>query len=306
MDSLNPVRGYVTLLLVLSGIWGASYLFIKVGVRDLEPAALVELRLLFAAPILLGFLLLRSGARGAIRDLRDAAVPGLVLGVVNGALPFMLITWGEKHIDSGVAAIANASVPLFNFLVVMRFLPEERFGGGRLAGLLVGIVGIAVLAGAHPSGGWWAVAGTLAVVLASASYAVGQVFGQKQTARRAGPLLAAASVVAGAVVTLPFALLQLPSHAPGWKPLASVAALGIAGTGIAQLLLFRLLRLYGSARTSLVTYLMPPIAVLYGVTLLGEPLTAQELGGMALILLGVALGSGVLRLARRATVGEIP
>lgn len=306
MDSLNPMRGYLTLLLLLSGVWGASYLFIKVGVRDFEPTAFVELRLLFAVPVLLGFLLVRSGVRGSLRDLRDAAVPGLVLGAVNAAVPFVLIAWGEKHVDSGVAAIANASVPLFNFLLVMRFAPEERVGRRRLAGLLIGIVGIGVLAGVHPSGGWWAVAGTLAVVLASFAYAVGGIYGQKQTARRTGPVLAAATVVAAALITLPFALLQLPSHAPGWKPVASAAALGIAGTGIAQLLLFRLLRLYGSSRTSLVTYLLPPIALFYGVTLLGERLTAQALGGMVLILVGVALGSGIVRLTRGAPVGETP
>src|SRR6266705_3563805 len=115
MDSLNPMRGYVTLLLLLSAVWGASYLFIKVGVRDFEPAAFVELGLLFAAPVLLGFLFMRSGVRGALRDLRDAAVPGLVLGTVNAAVPFALIAWGEKHVDSGVAGIRErirASVQL--------------------------------------------------------------------------------------------------------------------------------------------------------------------------------------------------
>jgi drug/metabolite transporter (DMT)-like permease len=134
MDSLDRMRGYTSLLLLLSGIWGASYLFIKVGVRDFEPTAFVELRLLFAAPVLLGFLLVRSGVRGSLRNLRDAAVPGLILGSVNAAVPFVLIAWGEKHVDSGVAAIANASVPLFNFLILIRFAPEERLGGGRLAG----------------------------------------------------------------------------------------------------------------------------------------------------------------------------
>src|ERR1700675_498256 len=128
MDSLNPMRASLTLLLLLSGVWGASYLFIKDCVRAAEPAAFVEFRLLFAAPVLLGFLFMRSGVRGAFRDLRDAAVPGLVLGTVNAAVPFALIAWGEKHVDSGVAAIAHASVPLFNLLLVMRFAPEERVG----------------------------------------------------------------------------------------------------------------------------------------------------------------------------------
>jgi drug/metabolite transporter (DMT)-like permease len=114
------------------------------------------------------------------------------------------------------------------------------------------------------------------------------------------------SILWGAVLILPFALGQLPSHPPGWKAFASVAALGVAGTGIAQLLVFRMLRLYGSARTSLVTFLMPPIAVVYGVALLGEPLTAEEIGGMVLILLGVALGAGAVRFPRRTPVTQAP
>lgn len=299
-------RSYVVLLLSLSAIWGASYLFIKVGVRDLEPAAFVEFRLLFAAPVLVAFLILRSGARRAFHDLRAAAAPGLVLGTINAAAPFTLIAWGERHVDSGVAAIANATVPLFNFLLALRFAPSERIGGARFAGLVVGISGVAVLAGVHPRGGWWAVAGTLAVVLASILYAGGGIFGQHQTARRSGPVLAAASIVYGAIVLLPLAIVQFPEHAPGWKAVASAVALGVAGTGIAQLILFRMLRLHGSARTSLVTYLLPPIAVIYGATLLGEPLTAEEIGGMALILLGVAVASGVARLPRRAPVTQTP
>ncbi len=299
-------RAYLPLLLTLSAIWGASYLFIKVGVRDLEPAAFVELRLLFAAPILLGFLLWREGGGGLVRSLRAGMRAGIVLGVINVAVPFALISWGETHIDSGVAAIANATVPLFVFLLALRFAPGERVGGMRLGGLLVGIVGVGVLAGVRPDGGWWAVAGTLAVVVASVSYAAGGIFGQRQTSQIAGPVLAASSVLWAAVVILPFALLQLPDHAPGWKPLGSAAALGVLGTGIAQLLLFRMLRDHGSARTSLVTYLMPPIALVYGVSLLGEALTAQELAGMSLIMLGVALGSGAIRLARRAPVAQAP
>ena len=299
-------RSYVVLLLSLSAIWGASYLFIKVGVRDLDPVAFVELRLLFAAPVLIGFLVVREGTRRAARELRAAAVPGFVLGTINAAAPFTLIAWGERHIDSGVAAIANATVPLFNFLLALRFAPSERVGGARFAGLVVGFAGVAILAGVHPRGGWWAVAGTLAVVLASVLYAGGGIYGQYQTARRSGPVLAAATVVYAAIVLLPFAAFQLPDKALGWKAVLSAIALGVAGTGVAQLLLFRMLRLHGSARTSLVTYLLPPIAVLYGATLLGEPLTAGEVGGMALILLGVAVASGVARLPRRAPVTQTP
>ena len=297
-------RRYVPLLLTLSALWGASYLFIKVGVRDLAPTVLVELRLLLAAAVLVGFLWLREGGPGARAALRAAARPGIVLGLVNASIPFVLIAWGERHVDSGVAAVANATVPIFNALLALRFNRGDAVSGTRLLGVLAGLGGVAVLAGVDPRGGWWAVAGTLAVVLASILYAGGGIYGQLRLSRAAGPALAAASIVAAAVFTLPFSLLQLPHHAPGWKSLGSAAALGVLGTGAAQLVLFRMLRLHGAARTSLVTYLLPPTALFYGAVFLGEPITAAEAGGLALILLGVALGSGLLRPSARAAAVE--
>ena len=297
-------RRYVPLLLTLSALWGASYLFIKVGVRDLAPTVLVELRLLLAAAVLVGFLWLREGGPRARAALRAAAGPGIVLGLVNASIPFVLIAWGERHVDSGVAAVANASVPIFNALLAFRFNRGDAVSGTRLLGVLAGLVGVAVLAGVDPRGGWWAVAGTLAVVLASLLYAVGGIYGQKRLSRAAGPALATTSILAAAVFTLPFSLVQLPHHAPGWKSLGSAAALGVLGTGAAQLVLFRMLRLHGAARTSLVTYLLPPTALFYGAVLLGEPVTAAEAGGLALILLGVALGSGLVRPSPRTAAIE--
>jgi drug/metabolite transporter (DMT)-like permease len=296
-------RRYVPLLLTLSALWGASYLFIKVGVRELAPTVLVELRLLLAAAVLVGFLRLREGP-GAWAALRAAARPGIVLGLVNAAIPFVLIAWGERHVDSGVAAVANASVPIFNALLAFRFNRDDAVSGARLLGVLAGLFGVAVLAGLGPHGGWWAVAGTLAVVVASVSYAASGIYAQKRLSRTAGPALAAAGIVAAAVFTLPFSLAQLPHHAPGWKSLGSAAALGILGTGAAQLVLFRMLRLHGAARTSLVTYLLPPTALFYGAVFLGEPVTAAEGGGLGLILLGVALGSGLVRSSARAAAVE--
>ncbi|HYZ77828.1 MAG TPA: DMT family transporter [Gaiellaceae bacterium] len=295
-------RRYVPLLLTLSALWGASYLFIKVGVRDLAPTVLVELRLLLAAAVLVGFLWLREGGPGARAELRAAARPGAVLGLLNAAVPFVLIAWGERHVDSGVAAVANATVPIFNALLVLRFNPAERVSGTRFAGVLAGLAGVAVLAGFDPRGGWWAVAGTLAVVVASIAYAGGGIYGQLRLSRVSGPALAAASIASAAVYVLPFSLVQVPHHAPGWKSLASAAALGLLGTGAAQLVLFRMLRLHGAGPTSLVTYLLPPTALLCGALFLGEPVTAAEAGGLALILLGVAVGSRLVRPAPRAAV----
>ncbi len=297
-------RRYIPLLLLLSFLWGASYMFIKVAVREIEPATMMLARVVVAATILLAFVVIRSSFREAVGALRHAGPGAFALGLVNAAIPFTLIAWGEKHIDSGVAAIANASVPIFVTLLAIRFRPSERVAGLRLAGILVGLAGVAVLAGADPSGGWLAVAGTLAVTLASLSYATGALWGQHLIDRTSGPVLATASLIGSSLILLPLGIAQAPSALPGWKALGSVAALAFLGTAAAQLIWFRLLRLYGGSRSSLVTYLLPVTALFYGVVLLGEPLRWSALAGLVLILGGVALGSGGVRLQRRAALSE--
>jgi drug/metabolite transporter (DMT)-like permease len=299
-------RSYVPLLLVLAAIWGASYLFIKVAVRDLEPTVLMTLRLLIAAPPLFAFLAVRSGTREAVAQVAGVWREGLVFGVINGAVPFTLIAWGEKHIDSGVAAIANATVPIFVAILALRFKPSERSSGLRLGGIVLGLAGVGVLAGVHPDGGWWAVAGTLAVVAASLSYAIGGLYGQHVVGRVPGPVIAAAALLYGGLVLLPFALVQLPEHFPGWKAVGSLLGLSLAGTAVAQLILFRMLRLFGAAKVSLVTYLLPVTALIYGALILDEPVRASLLGGLVLILGGVALGSGVWRPLRRPVPEPAP
>lgn len=292
-------RRYGPLMVTLAAIWGASYLFIKVGVRDFEPTVLMTLRLLIAGVLLLAFLAATTGVGTAVTQVRGAWREGFVFGAINGAIPFTLIAWGETHIDSGVAAIAQASVPIFVALLAVKFNPSQRSSGMKLVGILVGLLGVGVLAGIHPEGGGWAVAGTLAVVVASISYAAGGLYGQHALGRASGPVLATASMVYGGLLLLPFALFQLPDHAPSWKPVASLLGLAVLGTAIAQLLLFRILRLYGAARLSLVTYLIPAFALLYGSLILDEPLRPSMLIGLGLILGGVALGSGVWRPQRR-------
>ena len=292
-------RAYGPLLVFLAAIWGASYLFIKVGVRDLEPTVLMCLRMLLAALVLIAFIAWRYGTRSALAQLAAAWKPGLVFGFFNGALPFTSIAWGETHIDSGVAAIANASVPIFVAILAIKYRPSERASGLKLVGILLGLVGVGVLAGIHPEGGWWAVAGTLAVVGASFSYAIGGLYGQHAVGNVPGPVMATASVFYGGLILLPFALAQLPDQMPGWKATGSLLGLALAGTAIAQLVLFRMLQLFGAARLSLVTYLMPGFALVYGALILDEPLRATALAGLALILGGVALGSGVWRPMRR-------
>jgi len=299
-------RGYVPSLLLLAALWGASYLFIKVAVDDIEPTTMMAVRAFSAGVLLAGYVVLTMGAGRAIAELHAAWRQSLVLGTFNAAIPFFLIAWGEKHIDSSVAAVAQSTVPLFAFVIGLRFLPHEHVAAIRWVGVALGIVGVAVLAGLDPSGGWWAFAGTLAVVLSSASYASSGIYAQLRVHATPGPVLAAGSMLAGGLVLMPFGIAQAPSEAPGWKAVASVAALTILGTFIAQLAFFRMLPLYGARRITLVAYLIPAFAIFYGAVFLSEPLTSRMLAGLVLILGGVALGSGYLRLRRDAVAEEGP
>jgi drug/metabolite transporter (DMT)-like permease len=292
-------RAYLPLLLILGAIWGASFLFIEEADRALEPTTIMGGRLLLAAAVLVPVLVASIGLRESWSSLRRIALVGLISGVVNAALPFTLIAWGQKHIDSGTAAIANASMPIFVVLLAWRIRRSESVRGSRLVGVLLGFAGVGVLAGANPQGGWSEAVGTLAVVLAAFCYAVGALYAQHHVSTVPVLVFSTAQCVAGALVLLPFGLAQLPSEVPGWKPIASVVALGIAGTAIGTLLYYRLVALHGSARASLVVYLLPPFALVYGATLLDESLTAQKLIGLLLILGGVALGSGLLTWIRR-------
>jgi drug/metabolite transporter (DMT)-like permease len=294
------VRGYWPTLFLLAAIWGASYLFIEVAVEDVPPAPLTFLRLLVAAVLLVAYAAHRLGPRRALEEARAAWWPCLALGLINAAVPMTLVAWGQTHIDSSIAAIAQASVPIFVVLLSLRFLPHEPPGPAQLAGLALGIAGVALVTGVHPEGGWWAVAGTLAVVGSSLSYAAGAVFGQLRVVATPGPVLAAGSMLVGSLALVPFAIADPPTAAPGGTAVAALLALALFPTFLGQLLLFRMLRLHGSARMSLVTYLMPGFAIVYGALLLDEPLTPSALGGLALILGGVALASGQRFLGARA------
>ena len=286
------MRSYWPLILTLAAMWGASYLFIKLAVDDIPPAAMTEIRVLLAGLLLFGYLAVRLGAGRAAHELRAAWKPCLVLGVINAALPMGLVAWGETHIDSSIAGIAQSTVPIFTFLLAARFLPHEPVGALRIAGVALGFVGVTVLAGFEGDAGVWAIAGTLAVVLSSLSYASGGVYGQLQVHDIAGPVLAAGNMLAAAVVLLPLAVADPPTQAPDAAAVAGLTGLILIPTFAGQLLLFRVLRLHGSRKLSIVTYLMPAFAVVYGAVLLDEAVTEAMILGFGLIVVGAALASG--------------
>ena len=299
-------RSYWFLICPLAAIWGASYLFIKVAVRDFSPPAMMEIRLAFAALPLGAFLVASKGWRDALADVRAAGWHGLAIGVVNGAIPSRSSRGARSTSTPASRRSRTRRCRSSTSMLAPLMLPSERTTGVRLVGFVLGLVGVGVLSGAQPDVTTMFVLGTLAVVLASVSYAFSGLYAQKRLTTRDGP--GARDRVddrrrAGAA-----AARRDLRAGPGatWKSVASLAALTLFGTALAQLILYRLLRSDGAARTSLVTYLMPPIALVYGALLLDESISAATLGGLALILAGVALGSGALRFTRRAAAIQEP
>ena len=279
------------LLVALSAIWGSSFLFIKVGVEELEPAVVVCGRLLVGALVLLPVAL----ARGGLSGLRAMLVPIAVLGALNNALPYWLLSFAETRIDSGLAAVIQAAAPIFTVLLAIRVDPSQRVTGLRLAGVGLGFVGVVLLVGLQEGG---ELLGAVAVVGTALCYAVSVLYAGRAI-RSFSPLdVSIGQLTVGALLTLPAALVQWPAETPSAKVVGAVLVLGVLGTGVAYLLYFALIVRAGASRAILVTYLVPAFALVYGWLILGEPVTTSALAGLALILGGTALATGG-RLRRR-------
>jgi drug/metabolite transporter (DMT)-like permease len=280
-------RRDLILLAALTLIWGASFLFIRVADREIDPWALVFFRVLLGAAVLVPLALI-TGRRRVLSQARTVWWALAVIGTVNTAIPFLLFALAETRIDSSLAGILQGAAPIFTVLIAVG-LGLERVGGRRLAGFLVGFAGVALLLGLPGGGG---IVAALAVVLAAFCYACGATFASRKLHGVDPHLIGAGSCVVATILTAPVALTRLPSVMPGWKETGSVLALGLAGTGIAYVMLFALLASAGPSRTILVTYTIPAVALAYGVVLLGEPLRWESLAGLALILGGVAFAAG--------------
>ncbi len=295
----NVVGRNSVLLVALALIWGASFMFIKIADRQLAPSTLILGRLLTAAVALALVAAVRPGLRATARAVRGAWRWLLVVALVNTALPFWLLSWGEKKIDSGLASIIQAGVPIFVAVLALGFFREARVSGGRLAGVAIGFVGVALLVGAQPHG---KVLAALAVVGMALCYALGQLFAARHLRQTPPLVVALASCAIAALVAAPAGIVQAPAHLPKAETFAAVLVLGVAGTAVAYLIFFALVARAGAAYAALVTYLIPPIALAYGAIFLGESFGASAFGALVLILAGVALGTGgwtALRARRR-------
>lgn len=285
-------RRDLLLLLVLSAIWGSSFLFIKLGVDEVEPSVVVLGRLVVGVAVLLPLL----AGRGGLAPLRGQLVPLVVLGVLNNALPFWLLGFAETRIDSGLTAVIQAAAPIFTVLLASRIDRSQTVRGVRLVGIAVGFVGVALLVGGQRGG---ELVGALAVLGTALCYAVSVLYAGR-TVRALPPLQVSIGQLATAsIVIAPLALVQLPDEMPPAGALAAIAALGALGSGLAYLLYFSLIASAGASRAILVTYLVPAFALVYGAALLAEDVSGRALLGLALVLGGTAIATGIA--ARRCT-----
>lgn len=297
------------MLLALSMLWGGSFFFNGVAVRELPSLTIVLVRVGIAALAL--WLVL------AVLRVRMPRVPGLWpaflgMGLLNNVVPFALFVWGQHHIASGLAAILNATTPLFTVVVAHCLTRDERFTAGKAAGVLVGLAGVAVMLGTDLLAGLGTeLAAQLACLVAALSYAFAGVFGRRFKRMGVPPLVTATGqVTASALVMLPLALameqpwtLPMPSAA-GWGALLGI---GILSTALAYVLYFRVLAAAGATNLLLVTFLILVSAILLGALVLGERLEPKHFAGMALIGAGLAFIDGRLpRLlaARRRRTSE--
>jgi drug/metabolite transporter (DMT)-like permease len=285
-----------TMLLALSLLWGSSFFFAGIAVTALPPLTIVALRVGIAALIL--NIVIRLMGRRLPGDCKSWAA-FLVMGMLNNVIPFCLIVWSQTHIASGLAAILNASTPLLTVIVAHVFTKDEKMTGNRLAGVLIGLLGVVVMIGpAALDGLGQNVTAQLAVVVAALSYAFAAIYGRRFRRMGVAPIITATGqVTAATFALLPFALLiehpwALPM--PGLAVQGAVIGQAVLSTALAYILYFRILATAGATNLLLVTFLMPAVAIGLGTAMLGERVGLEQVLGMALIGAGLVAIDGRL------------
>ncbi|HSB03478.1 MAG TPA: DMT family transporter [Anaerolineales bacterium] len=285
---MKPKHWFVFLL--LGAIWSSSFMWIKIAVQEVGPITLVAFRVLFG--LLFGVAVILAQRVQLPRSLKEWS-PLLILGITNVAIPFFLISWGEQSIDSAVAAILDATVPLFTILIAHYLLRDDKMTVPKVLGLLMGFAGVVILMSKDIGASFGSVLGQLAVVLASAFYAGSNVYARKTTEDTPGILRSAGPLVsATAVMWLATPLIESPVKIPQlgitW---IALLFLGILGSGLAFVLSYYLIHEIGPTRTSMVTYLFPLGGVLLGVAFLSEKLSWQVFVGGVLVVLSLAVAN---------------
>ncbi|MDX6671991.1 MAG: hypothetical protein QOI91_2354 [Solirubrobacteraceae bacterium] len=280
------------LLGLLAVLWGASYLLIKYTLQDFSPAMIVFARTLLGAAVLYAIIRAQGGeARARLSDLRRRPWTALLLGAVAITAPFLLISYGELEVPSGLTAVLIAAAPLWVAIFAPLLDASEKVAGRQAAGLVLGIAGVALLVGVESIGSLGQFLGALGIVGAAACYSLSSFMVKGNY--RGMPALTTSfiSVGAGCLLVAPVAAATAPTHAPGLRSVLSLVVLGVAGTAFAFFVFYRLIAELGAGRASLVSYLIPPISLAYGALLLDERITPAAIGGLVLVCAGVALAA---------------
>jgi drug/metabolite transporter (DMT)-like permease len=288
-----------TLLMCLSMIWGASFYFIEVGLTYLSPAWLVCVRLLTGAAFLSGWLFLSNRFLPMNRAFWGAA---LVMGIFNNLIPFFLIAWGQQFVTGGMASIINANTAFFGVIVSAIFLRSEPLKLNRVCGVIIGVIGVAVAIGIGEGEKASApITGSLAILLATLSYALAGVWGKRFLSPWPAQYGAAAMLICSALISVPFAYMHsgLPSMML-FQPENIVAlttfimGIGVLGTALAYPLYFMILANAGASNLMLVTIIVPVFALILDATLLGQWVDKYDILGFILVAIGLAIMDGRL------------
>ena len=276
-------------LLLLSALWGASFIYIRVAVPALGPFVLVELRVGLAAVALA----LCAALVGRLPKLRGRWRQFALLGAVNVAIPFSLISTAEINLTASLAAILNSTTVMFTAVVAAVWM-GDALTARKLVGVALGIVGVTVLVGWDPITMNWAVALSVGAMLAaSLAYALGSVYAKRTFADSPPLAIASGQLTAAAMLMLPLAAVSAPEQSPSTIVVLSVLGLALPSTAVAYMLYFRLIANVGPTSTSTVTLLVPLFGLLFGVVLLDEPVGVGTLAGLVLILSSVTLITGL-------------
>jgi drug/metabolite transporter (DMT)-like permease len=278
------------IFILLGAIWSSSFMWIKIAVQEVGPMTLVAYRVSFG--LLFGIAVILIQRTRLPRDFKSWW-PVLILGISNVAIPFFLISWGEQSIDSAVASILDATVPLFTILIAHYLLRDDRMNLPKVLGLLIGFAGVVVLMSKDIGASPGSLLGQAAVILASAFYAGSSVYARKSTENTPGILRSAGPLISSTIVMwLATFLAERPVKIPQ-LPITWIALmwLGILGSGLAFVMAYYLIHEIGPTRTTMVTYLFPLGGVILGVAFLDEHLTWQLVAGALLIIASLAVAN---------------
>lgn len=285
-------------LLFLGAIWGASFILIKWAAPELGIFALVEIRAIGATLLLIPFVFIKRQQKDLIQYWRQL----LIVGLINTAIPFCLFNYGLLHIEAGLAAILNGTAPMFGVLVAYLYL-KETIGWWGLVGMLVGFAGVVLISYEQSTNADASIVPVLAILLATLCYGIAASYLKTKLSHVKPFAIAGGSQFFASLVLLPFALLNLPEAMPSVLAMSSALVLAFVCTGLAYVLYFDLIAKIGAARALTVGYLVPLFGVFWGYIILQESLSATELTGGGLVLLGVMLATNVLaRFKRKSPV----